>query len=212
LADEVLGRLSLPTLSEPLTGTRVEWIGFDLRIIRSFGVLAPHYEIWVPLAGLAKLWLGLRTAAATPVGTNAVDAFRIAEGIPAYGVDMVERDLAQETSQMRALHFNKGCYLGQEVVERVRSRGGVHKHLRQLEVFGPTPPPGTELHFDDGALDGETAAGHITSAAELALPAGKRTFALGMIRGSAETRNQALHYSCGTGKGTARILDAAPKL
>jgi folate-binding protein YgfZ len=211
-ADEVLGRLSLPTLSEPLTGTRVEWIGFDLRIMRSFGVLAPHYEIWVPLAGLAKLWLGLRTAAATPVGTNAVEAFRIAEGIPAYGVDMVERDLAHETSQMRALHFNKGCYLGQEVVERVRSRGGVHRHLRQLEIFGPPPPPGTELHFEDGALDGETAAGHIASAAELALPAGKRTFALGMIRGSAETRNQALHYSCGTGKGTARILDAAPKL
>jgi folate-binding protein YgfZ len=211
-ADEVLGRLSLPTLSEPLTGTRVEWIGFDLRILRGYGVLAPHYEIWIPLAGLAKLWLGLRTAAATPVGTTAVEAFRIAEGIPAYGVDIVERDLAHETSQMRALHFQKGCYLGQEVVERIRSRGNVHRHLRQLEIFGPMPPPGTELHFDDGALDGETAAGHITSAAELALPAGRRTFALGMIRGSAETRSQPLRYTAGTGKGTARILDGAPEL
>jgi hypothetical protein len=46
----------------------------------------------------------------------------------------------------------------------------------------------------------------------LALPTGKRAFALGMIRGSAETRNQALHYSAATGNGTARILDAAPKL
>jgi folate-binding protein YgfZ len=211
-ADEVLGRLSLPTLSEPMTGTRVEWIGFDLRILRGYGALVPHYELWIPLAGLAKLWLGLRTAAATPVGTAAIEVFRIAEGIPAYGVDIVERDLAHETSQMRALHFNKGCYLGQEVVERVRSRGSVHRHLRQLEIFGPVPPPGTELHFDDGALDGETAAGHITSAAELALPTGKRAFALGMIRGSAETRNQALHYSAATGNGTARILDAAPKL
>ena len=211
-ADEVLGRLSLPTLSEPLTGTRVEWIGFDVRIMRGYGVLSPHYELWVPLAGLAKLWLGLRTAAATPVGTAAVEAFRIAERIPAYGVDIAERDLAHETSQMRALHFNKGCYLGQEVVERVRSRGGVHRHLRQLEIFGPVPQRGTGLHFDDGALDGETAAGHITSAAELELPAGKRTFALGMVRGNAETRNQPLQYDTGTGKGTARILDAAPKL
>ncbi len=151
LADQVLGRLSLPTLSEPMTGTRVEWIGFDLRIMRGYGALAPHYEIWVPRAGLAKLWLGLRTAAATPVGTAALEAFRIAEGIPAYGVDIVERDLAHETSQMRALHFNKGCYLGQEVVERIRSRGNVHKHLRQLEIFGPVPSAGTELHFDDGA-------------------------------------------------------------
>ena len=211
-ADAVLGRLSLPTLSEPLTGTRVEWIGFDLRILRGYGVMAPHYELWIPLAGLAKLWLGLRTAAATPVGTAAVEAFRIAEGIPLYGADIVERDLAHETSQMRALNFNKGCYLGQEVVERVRSRGNVHKHLRQLEVFGPVPERGTELHFDDGASDGETAAGHITSAAELALPAGKRTFALGMIRSSAETRNQALTYGVGAGMGTARILGTAPKL
>jgi folate-binding protein YgfZ len=211
-ADAVLGRLSLPTLSEPLTGTRVEWIGFDVRIMRGYGGLVPHYELWIPLAGLAKLWLGLRTAAATPVGTAAIDAFRIAEGIPLYGVDIVERDLAHETSQMRALNFSKGCYLGQEVVERVRSRGNVHRHLRQLEIFGPVPARGTELHFDDGALDGETAAGHITSAAELALPAGKRTFALGMIRGSAETRNQALSYGAGDGKGTARILDAAPKV
>jgi folate-binding protein YgfZ len=211
-ADAVLGRLSLPTLSEPLTGTRVEWIGFDVRILRGYGAMVPHYEIWIPLAGLAKLWLGLRTAAATPVGMAAVEAFRIAEGIPLYGVDIQERDLAHETSQMRALNFNKGCYLGQEVVERVRSRGNVHRHLRQLEIFGPLPARGTELHFDDGALDGETAAGHITSAAELALTTGKRRFALGMIRGSAETRNQALSYGAGDGKGTARILDATPKV
>ena len=141
-----------------------------------------------------------------------LEAFRIAEGIPLYGVDIAERDLPQETSQLRALHFNKGCYLGQEIVERIRSRGNVHRHLRQLEIFGPLPARGTELHFDDGTLDGETAAGHITSAAELALPAGKRTFALGMIRGSAETRNQALSYRAGAEKGTARVLDAAPKV
>jgi len=210
-ADEVLARLSMPTLSEPMTGTRVEWNGFDLRILRSYGAVAKHYEIWVPLAGLAKLWLGLRTGAATPVGTAAVDAFRIAEGIPEYGVDIVERDLPQETSQMRALHFSKGCYLGQEVVERIRSRGNVHKHLRQLELFGPVPEAGTALDID-GAADGEKAAGHITSAAELALTGGRRVFALGMIRGDAEARNQELHYSSSTGKGTARILDTAPNL
>jgi len=209
-SDEVLGRLSLPTLAEPLTGTRVEWNGWDLRILRGYGVLAPHYEIWVPQAGLAKLWLGLRTAAANPVGIAAVEAFRIAEGIPAYGADIAERDLAQETSQMRALHFSKGCYLGQEVVERIRSRGNVHKHLRQLELFGPVPAGGTALHFDDGALDGETAAGHITSAAEFALASGSRVFALGMIKGGAETRNQLLNYTAGAGKGTARILSSAP--
>ena len=71
------------------------------------------------------------------MGAAALEAFRIAEGIPAYGIDIAERDLPQETSQMRALSFNKGCYLGQEIVERIRSRGSVHRHLRPLELIWP---------------------------------------------------------------------------
>src|SRR4030088_479977 len=52
---------------------------------------------------------------------------RILSGIPLYGVDIRERDLPQETEQARALDFNKGCYVGQEIVERIRSRGNVHR-------------------------------------------------------------------------------------
>jgi folate-binding protein YgfZ len=210
-ADEVLGRLSIPTLAEPMTATGLEWNGLNMRIMRGHGVLAAHYVLWLPaakLAALKKLWPGLVTAGATPVGTASLEAFRIAEGIPAYGIDIAERDLPQETSQTRALNFSKGCYLGQEVVERIRSRGNVHKHLRQLEAFGPVPAAGTELIFDDGALDGGTAAGHITSAAQL----GARVFALAMIREGAEARKQALSYTTGLANGTARILDAPPSL
>ena len=122
-ANEILERVGLPICAQPMTGMSVEWNGLDLRILRGYGVVAPHYEFWLPSAGLGKLWSCLRTGGATPVGCELVEKMRIAEGIPAYGVDMVERDLPQETSQMRALHFNKGCYLGQEIVERIRSRG-----------------------------------------------------------------------------------------
>ena len=204
-ADEVLARLSLPALSAPLTTTRVEWNGVDLRIARGYGVLAAHYALWVPEAQIGKLWKFMRTAGTTPVGSAAVDAFRIAEGIPAYGIDMVERDLPQETSQLRALHFNKGCYLGQEIVERIRSRGNVHRHLRQLELVGPVPPAGTELAFDGGAV-----AGRISSAAELALAQGSRVFALGMMRGEAELHSQTFTYTGGAAIGTACILTSPP--
>ena len=108
---------------------------------------------------------------------------------------------------MRALHFNKGCYLGQEIVERIHSRGSVHRHLRPLELTGPLPAGGTELKSDDGA-----AAGEITSAAELKLATRSRVFALGMIRGEAEARNLPLVYAAGTVTGTARILAAPPEL
>ena len=207
-SNEVLGRLSLPTLPEPMTAMRVEWNGLDLRIVRGYGALAPHYELWTPEAGVrSRVWGALQTAGASAVGSASWDAFRIAEGIPAYGIDMVERDLPQETSQMRALNFNKGCYLGQEIVERIRSRGGVHKHLRQFELTGPAPAAGTGL-----TMPGGVAAGHITSAAELALAAGPRVFALGMIRAEAELSSQPLTYTAGAAVASARILAAPPCL
>ncbi|MDE3187325.1 MAG: folate-binding protein YgfZ [Acidobacteriota bacterium] len=205
-ADEVLERMGLPTLSEPMTCTRVEWNGMDLRIFRGYGALAPHYELWTPVAGVLRLWRTFSTAGAVLVGSAALEAFRIAEGIPVFGIDMLERDLPQETSQMRALHFNKGCYLGQEIVERIRSRGSVHRHLRQLELEGPVPEPGAELMFDGAA------AGKITSAAELQLAAGSRVFALGMMRGETEARNEALTYTAGAAAGTARLLSSPPNL
>jgi len=205
-ADDVLGRMGLAKLAEPMTLTRMEWNGLDVRIVRAYGTLAAHYELWVPKAGLAKLWKFLCTAGATPVGCEALEAFRIAEGIPVYGIDIAERDLAQETSQMRALHFSKGCYLGQEIVERIRSRGNVHKHLRLLELTGPVPENGTELTM------GGAAAGLITSAAELQLAQGNRVFALGMIRGEAEVRNQTLSYKADSATGAARILSEPPVL
>jgi folate-binding protein YgfZ len=204
-ASEVLERMGLPTLPEPMTATHVEWNGLDLGIRRGFGTVAEHYEIWTPIAGLTRLWRTSTTAGAIPVGVVMLEAFRIAEGIPAYGVDMVERDLPQETAQMRALHFSKGCYLGQEIVERIRSRGNVHKHLRSLELDGPLPSAGTEL------LLGEVQAGQITSAAELPLAGGSRVFALGMIRSEAEARNEPFIYRVGSGAGTARILTTPPK-
>lgn len=205
-ADELLERMGLPTLSEPMTCTRVEWNGLDLRIFRGYGALVPHYELWTPVAGVIRLWRTFTTAGAVRVGSTSLEAFRIAEGIPSFAMDMVERDLPQETSQMRALHFNKGCYLGQEIVERIRSRGSVHRHLRQLELTGPVPETGTELMLDGAA------AGTITSAAELKLAAGSRVFALGMVRGEAEARNEALTYTAGAATGTARILAAPPNL
>ena len=136
------------------------------------------------------------------MGSAALEALRIAEGIPAYGIDMVDRDLPQETSQMRAIHFDKGCYIGQEIVERVRSRGNVHRHLRSLELSGPLPEPGTQL-----TLEGAEA-GHITSATELPLPGGARRLAIGMIRGEAEAHNLPLQYTIGELNGTATILVA----
>jgi folate-binding protein YgfZ len=227
LAAGLLARLGLPTPAKPLTSARAVWNGLNVRVVRGYGVLAPHYELWVRVAEIPMLWKALVESGeaggvgAIAAGAATLEAFRIAEGIPAYGIDIAERDLAQETSQMRALSFDKGCFLGHEIVARIRSRGSVLRHLRPLELSGPLPAAGTELVLENGA-----AAGKITSAAELPLAAGKRLFALGVIpreaeflprqpgsaAGNPELRNQPFTYTAGTARGSARILTAPPVL
>ena len=90
----------------------------------------------------------LRKAGAKPVGAAALERFRIASGIPRYGQDIRERDLPQETEQLRALNFSKGCYVGQEIVERIRSRGNVHRTFTGFVVDGALPPLGSKIQLD----------------------------------------------------------------
>jgi folate-binding protein YgfZ len=205
-ASQMLTGLRLPALNDPPAEARAEWNGAQLLVRRGYGVLAEHYTIWIAAAQAGALWDALAGAGAKPVGSAALEAFRIAEGIPVYGVDMVDRDLPQETSQMRTLHFSKGCYLGQEIVERIRSRGNVHRHLRLLELDGPVPPSSAKLTLDDAEV------GHITSAAELPLSSSPRVFALGMIRAEAEARNAPLRYQAAEAAGEARIPATPPIL
>jgi len=71
---------------------------------------------------------------------------RIENGRPRYGVDILETSLPQETEQMQAVSFTKGCYIGQEIVERIRARGHVNRHLVRLEIEGTElPVPGKQM-------------------------------------------------------------------
>lgn len=97
---------------------------------------------------------------AAVVTAKDAEVVRLENGRPRYGVDFSETNIAHETGLMHALHFSKGCYLGQEIVERVRSRGLVQRVLTPLRIQGSSvPAPG------DKVMAGETEAGKITSAA-----------------------------------------------
>jgi folate-binding protein YgfZ len=99
---------------------------------------------------------------------------RIENGKPRYGEDILETSLPQETEQMHAVNFNKGCYLGQEIVERIRARGHVNKRLQKLELDTQEPPaPGTTL-----TIDGKEAT--VTSA--IYSPTHQKVIALAYVR------------------------------
>jgi folate-binding protein YgfZ len=135
------------------------------------------YEIWLAPKDVYKTWQALIAAGATPVGSEALEMQRIVNGIPLYGVDIRERDLPQETEQMRALNFNKGCYVGQEIVERIRSRGAVHRTFTGFVAEGAVA-----ISAADKIVSGEKEVGEVTSVAVLHTPRGERTVALGYIR------------------------------
>ena len=116
------------------------------------------------------------TKAGFPAAT-AEDArvVRIESGRPRYGEEITERYLVQETDQLRAVNFGKGCYLGQEIVERVRSRAQIHRVLRRLEIDTNDPPAaGTKLK------SGDADAAEIASA--VFSPALSKTVALAYVR------------------------------
>ena len=85
------------------------------------------------------------------VRASAEDArlLRIENGKPRYGEDIRETSLPQETQQMHAVSFSKGCYPGQEIVERIRAQGRVNKKLMRVVLEGgEVPPPGTKTTVD----------------------------------------------------------------
>jgi folate-binding protein YgfZ len=135
------------------------------------------YELWISSGEVKKVWDALVAAGATPTGSEALEKSRIVSGIPLYGVDIRERELPQETDQMRALNFQKGCYIGQEIVERIRSRGNVHRKFTGFVCDGAAPiAPG------DKVVLAEKEIGEITSVTTLREPGGNSTVALGYIR------------------------------
>ena len=138
----------------------------------------------------AALWQSLRAAGAAPVGFDTLNVLRLEAGIPWFGIDMDEATLVMEVGLDAAISFNKGCYLGQEVVERVAARGHVNRKLCGLISDGAlVPPAGAPITHEDKEV------GHITSAAH-SLALGK-IIALGYVHRSAFEVGTALQAMVG---------------
>ncbi len=94
---------------------------------------APHtaegwFDLIVNVGGAAGLWVALQNAGARPVGYDALEILRIEAGQPRYGVDMDETNVVTEALD-DAVSFTKGCYIGQEIIARIKYRGHVAKKL-----------------------------------------------------------------------------------
>jgi folate-binding protein YgfZ len=171
--------IAVPDLAH-LQFADVAWQQKTITLLRSGEEARESWQVWSAPEHAGELWSALLKAGARPIGTTALNLFRISRGIPQFGEDIRERDLPQETGQTRALNFTKGCYLGQEIVERIRSRGAVHRQFTAFVVEGLLPEPGAKIMAGENTEEKEV--GEITSSAVLPLPGGNHPVALGYLR------------------------------
>ena len=158
---ETLGEIYL--MNQPRTGST----GFDLFVpTNSLGAVAD------------KLIAAAKQVGGRACGRQALETARIEAGIPRFGADMDETNLPPEAGlDSRAVSYTKGCYIGQEVIARIRTYGQVAKALRGLRLANDLktlPAKGDKLFL------GEKEIGYITSA--IASPTFKQNIALGYVR------------------------------
>ena len=164
------------------------------------------FDLCAPTAALGavadKLIAAARMAGGRACGWQALEMARIEAGIPRFGVDMDETNLPPEAGiEDRAVSYTKGCYIGQEVIARVRTYGQVAKALRALRLADDLkvlPKKGDKLYWGDKEI------GYVTSA--LASPTLKSNIALAYVRREHNEVGAELILRTADGESLAKIV------
>ncbi len=164
------------------------------------------FDLFVPTAALGavadKLIAAAKAVGGRACGWSALEMARIEAGIPRFGADMDETNLPPEAGlEERAVSYTKGCYIGQEVIARVRTYGQVAKALRGLRLADDLkvlPRRGDKLYRGDQEI------GYVTSA--LASPALKSNIALAYVRREHNQIGAELTLRTAAGDSPARIV------
>jgi folate-binding protein YgfZ len=145
LAKRLLG---LPGDGPPLDALAGGIEGQAVRVLPS-GLLLPGVDLLVSVQGLEAVFTALLDTGSEegllPCGFEALEVLRVERGVPRYGADMDERTIPLEANLERALHYQKGCYIGQEVIARATFRGHMNRRLVGLLLGKADPAPRTEL-------------------------------------------------------------------
>ncbi|MBK5292489.1 MAG: folate-binding protein YgfZ [Acidobacteriia bacterium] len=167
----------------PPPGGFFPWQGGIIAGVTVTGVAGCRFII--PAGDRHSTWQWLLGIGALEASEQEIHAVRIENARPRFSEDFDNTCLVQEVRLMHGVHSNKGCYLGQEIVERVRSRGQVNRQLAGLQLeTQQAPSPGTTLSHQGAGV------GAITSAAYS--PALGRVVALGFVRSASAAPNTML--------------------
>jgi folate-binding protein YgfZ len=132
----------------------------DVIVHATSGLGMPAAYLWVPTERVAEVVDAVASAGARRADEPELERIRVGNGVPRWGHDMDAKSFPQEVGiDDLAVHYDKGCYLGQEAMAKIRFRGKVNRRLRRLECL-PSPEPGADVVL------GEDKVGRVTSAAD----------------------------------------------
>lgn len=131
---KTLGAAPANTARQNVATAQLENAG-GVTVIRATHSAEDGFDLFVDADKAAALRGSLIQAGAQPVGADTLEVLRIEAGIPRYGIDMDETNVVTETNLDDAVSFTKGCYIGQEIIARIKYRGHVAKKLSGL-IFG----------------------------------------------------------------------------
>lgn len=152
------------------------WRDTEVTVVRSTHTGADGFDLVIKAEHADSLWNAILDAGAQPVGYNTLDILRVEAGIPRYGIDMDETNVVPETALDDAVSYTKGCYVGQEIIARIKYRGHVAKRLSGFAFEGTVQvSSGSKV----SSLDGKEI-GRVTSVAFS--PRLSRTVALGYVK------------------------------
>jgi len=137
------------------TGSGPDDVTGGLTVMRESHGSEDGFDFVVNADQAGSLWDALRDAGANPVGYAALEILRIEAGVPRYGVDMDETNVVTETALDDAVSYTKGCYVGQEIIARIKYRGHVAKKLTGVMFEQPVNvAAGATIHSADGKESG----------------------------------------------------------
>jgi folate-binding protein YgfZ len=176
-AREIVGKIAGDGVALDQNGAReIQWRDQPLTLLRATHTAENGFDLIVPTENSTSLWDTLVEAGAHPTGYDALEKLRIEAGIPRFGRDMDETNVVTETNLDDAISYTKGCYLGQEIIVRIKHRGHVAKKLTGLLFDRDVAiDPATPVLSDAGAE-----IGRITSATFS--PTFGRTVALAYVK------------------------------
>ncbi len=164
----------LPEFDEYAQAT-VTAAGQEAVVIGSRELGLPGLDLWLAASSAPEVWRALREAGAVPIGRDAAEVLRVEAGRPRFGAELDEETLPLEAGLDRAVSYDKGCYVGQEVIARVTYRGHVNRKLVGLWIEGTAPAAARAALSADGSPAGEVRT-------SLVSPRFRRPIALAYVR------------------------------